>query len=110
MASCSSRRLGDAHDVEPGRGAKASDGTIAGRMGRQEQDPLRHETRRRMHETEFAAAASNSRLPVGWWRWGRVELPVQNPSPGTTTSVSDGLSSIARTTIGSLPGDPVTCP
>ena len=24
-----------------------------------------------------------------WWRWGRVELPVQNPSPGPTTSVSD---------------------
>ena len=19
-----------------------------------------------------------------WWRWGRVELPVQNPSPGTS--------------------------
>ena len=26
---------------------------------------------------------------VCWWRWGRVELPVQNPSPGPTTSVSD---------------------
>jgi hypothetical protein len=24
-----------------------------------------------------------------WWRWGRVELPVQNPSPASTTSVSD---------------------
>ncbi|MEA2673203.1 MAG: hypothetical protein QOI92_395, partial [Chloroflexota bacterium] len=24
-----------------------------------------------------------------WWRWGRVELPVQNPSPVSTTSVSD---------------------
>jgi hypothetical protein len=24
-----------------------------------------------------------------WWRWGRVELPVQDPSPETTTSVSD---------------------
>ena len=45
-----------------------------------------------------------------WWRWGRVELPVQNPSPETTTSVSDGLSSTARTGIGTLPGGPVTCP
>jgi hypothetical protein len=45
-----------------------------------------------------------------WWRWGRVELPVQNPSPETTTSVSDGLSSTARTNIGTLPGGPVTCP
>ena len=26
-----------------------------------------------------------------WWRWGRVELPVQNPSPGPTTSVSDAF-------------------
>ena len=24
-----------------------------------------------------------------WWRWGRVELPVQSPSAATTTSVSD---------------------
>ena len=47
---------------------------------------------------------------VRWWRWGRVELPVQNPSPETTTSVSDGLSSIVRTGIGTLPDDPVTCP
>ena len=45
-----------------------------------------------------------------WWRWGRVELPVQNPSSETTTSVSDGLSSTARTGIGTLPGGPVTCP
>jgi hypothetical protein len=45
-----------------------------------------------------------------WWRWGRVELPVQKPSPETTTSVSDGLSSIARTAIGSLPSDPATFP
>jgi hypothetical protein len=45
-----------------------------------------------------------------WWRWGRVELPVQKPSPETTTSVSDDLSSIARTAIGSLPSDPVTSP
>ena len=51
--------------------------------------------------------------PLGrcdWWRWGRVELPVQNPSPETTTSVSDGLSSTARTGIGTLPSGPVTCP
>ena len=41
---------------------------------------------------------------------GRVELPVQNPSPETTTSVSDGLSSTARTGIGTLPDGPVTCP
>jgi hypothetical protein len=47
---------------------------------------------------------------IKWWRWGRVELPVQNPSPGTTTSVSDGLSSTARTGIGTLPDGPVTCP
>ncbi len=46
----------------------------------------------------------------GWWRWGRVELPVQNPSPETTTSVSDGLSSTVRTNIGTLPDGPVTCP
>ena len=26
-----------------------------------------------------------------WWRWGRVELPVQSPSGVTTTSVSDHL-------------------
>jgi hypothetical protein len=26
---------------------------------------------------------------VKWWRWGRVELPVQSPSPASTTSVSD---------------------
>jgi hypothetical protein len=45
-----------------------------------------------------------------WWRWGRVELPVQKPSPETTTSVSDDLSSIAWTAIGSLPSDPVTSP
>ena len=45
-----------------------------------------------------------------WWRWGRVELPVQDPSPETTTSVSDGLSSTARTGIGTLPDGPVTCP
>ncbi len=45
-----------------------------------------------------------------WWRWGRVELPVQDPSSETTTSVSDGLSSTARTGIGTLPGGPVTCP
>ena len=45
-----------------------------------------------------------------WWRWGRVELPVQDPSPETTTSVSDGLSSTARTSIGTLPDGPVTCP
>src|SRR5919112_1330713 len=25
----------------------------------------------------------------GWWRWGRVELPVQSPSSASTTSVSD---------------------
>ena len=51
------------------------------------------------------------RSTVGrWWRWGRVELPVQNPSPETTTSVSDGLSSTARTGIGTLPDGPVTCP
>ena len=45
-----------------------------------------------------------------WWRWGRVELPVQKPSPETTTSVSYGLSSIARAAIGSLPNAPVTSP
>src|ERR1035437_9436996 len=45
-----------------------------------------------------------------WWRWGRVELPVQKPSPETTTSVSDDLSSSARTAIGSLPNAPVTFP
>jgi hypothetical protein len=45
-----------------------------------------------------------------WWRWGRVELPVQDPSPETTTSVSDALSSTARTDIGTLPDGPVTCP
>ena len=45
-----------------------------------------------------------------WWRWGRVELPVQNPSPETTTSVSDALSSTVRTGIGTLPDGPVTCP
>jgi hypothetical protein len=48
--------------------------------------------------------------PMYWWRWGRVELPVQNPSPETTTSVSDDLSSTARTGIGTLPDGPVTCP
>lgn len=51
-----------------------------------------------------------SRGVVCWWRWGRVELPVQNPSPGSTTSVSDDLSSTARTNIGTLPGGPVTFP
>ena len=45
-----------------------------------------------------------------WWRWGRVELPVQNPQPETTTSVSDGLSSTAQTAIGSLLSGPVACP
>ena len=49
-------------------------------------------------------------VQVDWWRWGRVELPVQNPSPETTTSVSDALSSTARTGIGTLPDGPVTCP
>jgi hypothetical protein len=45
-----------------------------------------------------------------WWRWGRVELPVQSLQPETTTSVSDGLSSISRATIGSVPIDPSTFP
>jgi hypothetical protein len=53
------------------------------------------------------SSAATSRL---WWRWGRVELPVQDPSPGTTTSVSDDLSSTARTGTGTLPDGPVTCP
>ena len=38
------------------------------------------------------AAAPGGRRSVlghGWWRWGRVELPVQDPSPAATTSVSD---------------------
>ena len=47
---------------------------------------------------------------TNWWRWGRVELPVQKPSPETTTSVSDSLSSNARPTIGNLPSAPVTFP
>ncbi len=55
-------------------------------------------------------AAARRQKIWNWWRWGRVELPVQNPSPETTTSVSDGLSSTARTNIGTLPGGPVTCP
>ena len=28
-------------------------------------------------------------MRAGWWRWGRVELPVQSPSTASTTSVSD---------------------
>ncbi len=27
---------------------------------------------------------SPGRARWNWWRWGRVELPVQNPSPGTS--------------------------
>ena len=58
----------------------------------------------------LALARAGSTRTECWWRWGRVELPVQNPSPETTTSVSDGLSSTARTGIGTLPVGPVTCP
>ncbi len=54
--------------------------------------------------------AENGGGTMDWWRWGRVELPVQDPSTETTTSVSDDLSSTARTGIGTLPGGPVTCP
>ncbi len=56
------------------------------------------------------AAASSSGREADWWRWGRVELPVQDLSPETTTSVSDGLSSTGRAPIGRLPVGPVTCP
>ncbi len=31
-----------------------------------------------------------------WWRWGRVELPVQSPSAATTTSVSDRFRQPSR--------------
>ena len=56
------------------------------------------------------AGSIDVRRAKKWWRWGRVELPVQKPSPETTTSVFDDLSSIARSTIDSLPGAPVTSP
>jgi vancomycin resistance protein YoaR len=45
-----------------------------------------------------------------WWRWGRVELPVQSLQPEATTSVSDALLSIGRAAIGSVPTDPSTFP
>jgi len=45
-----------------------------------------------------------------WWRWGRVELPVQNLLPKSTTSVADDLSSIRRPSIGTVAPDPVTSP
>ncbi len=69
-------------------------------------------TSERPYRSRTAAfiATNDSRVEKKWWRWGRVELPVQDPSPETTTSVSDGLSSTARTGIGTLPDGPVTCP
>ena len=33
-------------------------------------------------------AHGDARRSSSWWRWGRVELPVQSPSAATTTSVS----------------------
>ena len=62
------------------------------------------------HVESVTTTTIRDRRKICWWRWGRVELPVQNPSPETTTSVSDALSSTARTGIGTLPDGPVTCP
>ena len=78
------------------------------------------ELHRAGHRAPLTWMESRSRTPAGgrpprdqvkrWWRWGRVELPVQDPSSETTTSVSDALSSTARSGIGTLPDGPVTCP
>ena len=45
-----------------------------------------------------------------WWRWGRVELPVQSVQPENTTSVSDALLSIHQAIIGTVLTDPSTSP
>jgi len=42
----------------------------------------------RMRSWTMRSCAARGR----WWRWGRVELPVRNPWPGPTTSVSDAWS------------------
>ena len=56
------------------------------------------------------AGRAAGRRAGSWWRWGRVELPVQNPQPETTTSVSDALSSNPSSGIGTVRRTPVTSP
>jgi hypothetical protein len=49
-------------------------------------------------------------MAMFWWRWRRVELLVQSVQPETTTSVSNDLSSIGRSAIGSVLTAPFTFP
>jgi len=64
----------------------------------------------RIDDDAAGPEAAASRETMIWWRWGRVELPVQNLQPETTTSVSDALSSNARADIGTVTDAPVTSP
>src|SRR3990170_2298178 len=62
------------------------------------------------HQGVNAAREARAARGREWWRWGRVELPVQDLLPEPTTSVSDALSSIPRAGIGTVPRDPVALP
>ena len=95
------------HEEQPGLGRRVH-GRRRGSSGRRD-DGREHDPVLRTGSGGAVLRTTRARQG-GWWRWGRVELPVQNPSSETTTSVSDGLSSTARTGIGTLPGGPVTCP
>jgi hypothetical protein len=58
-----------------------------------------------------ATVTTGPGAPKGeWWRWGRVELPVQNLQPETTTSVSSDLSSSPSSGTGTVRRAPVTSP
>jgi hypothetical protein len=61
-------------------------------------------------ENAFGRNRTDLTLSILWWRWGRVELPVQDLQPETTTSVSDGLLSTQQASIGTVLPGPSTSP
>src|SRR5207247_219221 len=77
--------------------------------------PLRHDRpaarpRRAGAVPLGAGARASALLTEVWWRWGRVELPVQNPSPVTSYERVRSFSSTTGARIGTLTRGPVTCP